>query len=160
MTVSACVSWDAAPAEGTWPAKRVVTAQGRPRELELHPAGAAPSSSNRDRLAAASRSADLGAGGAFPASHSPRPGRAFRRGGTPPSGRRLDHELTTSDWPSHVEAELHHVAVLHHVVLALHTHLAGRAGGVHRAGLDEVVEADDLGLDEALLEVGVDDACG
>ena len=58
---------------------------------------------------------------------------------------------------SHVEAELHHVAVLHHVVLALHAGLARRAGLGDRARLDQVVEGDDLGLDEALLEVGVDD---
>ena len=60
--------------------------------------------------------------------------------------------------PLHVEAELHHVAVLHHVVLALHAGLALGAGLGDRARLDQVVEGDDLGLDEALLEVGVDDA--
>src|SRR5690606_8578052 len=59
-----------------------------------------------------------------------------------------------------VEAELHHVPVLHDVVLALHAGLALRAGLGDRAGLDEVGEGDDLGLDEALLEVGVDDAGG
>src|SRR6185312_6334302 len=57
-----------------------------------------------------------------------------------------------------VEAELHHVAVLHDVVLALDASLALGAGLGDRTGLDEVVEADHLGLDEALLEVGVDDA--
>ena len=59
---------------------------------------------------------------------------------------------------SHVEAELHHVAVGHDVVLALDADLAGRLGGGHGSGGDEVVEGDDLGLDEALLEVGVNDA--
>src|SRR3954467_2647544 len=59
-----------------------------------------------------------------------------------------------------VEAELHHVAVAHDVVLALDPRLAGGAGGGHGAGGDEVVVADDLGLDEAALEVGVDDAGG
>ncbi len=57
-----------------------------------------------------------------------------------------------------VEAELDDVAVLHDVVLALHAGLALRAGLGDRAGRDQVLEADDLGLDEALLEVGVDDA--
>src|SRR6478735_11926019 len=56
-----------------------------------------------------------------------------------------------------VEAELHDVAVLHDVVLALETRLALRARLDDRARRDEVVERDDLGLDEALLEVGVDD---
>src|SRR6478735_4311169 len=55
-----------------------------------------------------------------------------------------------------VEAELHDVAVLHDVVLAFEARLALRARLDYRAGRDEVVERDDLGLDEALLEVGVD----
>ena len=38
--------------------------------------------------------------------------------------------------------------------------LPGRSGRGHRAGGDEVVEGDDLGLDEAALEVGVDDTGG
>src|SRR4051794_37737964 len=59
---------------------------------------------------------------------------------------------------SHVEAELHDVAVGHDVVLALHPHPARCLGGVHRPGLDQVVVGDDLGLDEAAPEVGVDDA--
>src|SRR4051812_16570928 len=54
---------------------------------------------------------------------------------------------------SHVEAELDHVAVGHHVVLALDPHLACRLGGRHRAGRHQVVIRDDLGLDEALLEI-------
>src|SRR5690606_33899198 len=37
-----------------------------------------------------------------------------------------------------------------------HADLARRAGGLHAPGLHEVVEGDDLGLDEAALEVGVD----
>ena len=59
-----------------------------------------------------------------------------------------------------VEAELHDVAVLHDVVLALHAGLALGARLGDRAGGDEVGERDDLGLDEAALEVGVDDARG
>ena len=57
-----------------------------------------------------------------------------------------------------VEAELHDVAVLHDVVLAFDARLAGGLGVGHRTCGDQVVEADDLGLDEAALEVGVDDA--
>src|SRR6478672_10028941 len=60
----------------------------------------------------------------------------------------------------HVEAELHDVAVGHDVVLALDADLAGGLGGVHVPRRDKVLEADDLGLDEAALEVGVDDARG
>src|SRR5690349_23004463 len=61
---------------------------------------------------------------------------------------------------SHVEAELHDVAVRHDVVLALHADPTSLLGLEHGAGSDEVVEGDDLGLDEAALEVGVDDAGG
>src|SRR4051794_21233743 len=61
---------------------------------------------------------------------------------------------------SDVEAELHHVAVLHDVVLALHADLAELLGLEHGAGCHEVVEGDDLRLDEAALEVGVDHARG
>jgi hypothetical protein len=49
---------------------------------------------------------------------------------------------------------------LHDVVLALHAGLAGGAGGLRRPGRHEVVEGDDLRLDEAALEVAVDDAGG
>src|SRR5690606_5332798 len=58
---------------------------------------------------------------------------------------------------SDVEPELDHVTVLHDVVLALHPDLARRARRGHRTGLDQVVVRDDLGLDEAALEVAVDD---
>src|SRR5262249_50029068 len=61
---------------------------------------------------------------------------------------------------SDVEAELHHVAVLHDVLLALHAGLALGAGLGDGAALDQVAEGDDLRLDEALLEVGVDDTGG
>ena len=47
---------------------------------------------------------------------------------------------------------------MHHVVLAFHADLAGGLRGGHGASLDQVVVGDDLGLDEALLEVRVDDA--
>src|SRR5262245_31311003 len=61
---------------------------------------------------------------------------------------------------SDVEPELDDVAVAHHVLLALDAHLAGGLGRGHRAGRHEVVVRHDLGLDEAALEVGVDDAGG
>src|SRR4051812_18189587 len=57
-----------------------------------------------------------------------------------------------------VEAELDHVAVLHHVVLALDAQLADVARLRPRAELEELVPVHDLGLDEAALEVTVDDA--
>lgn len=56
--------------------------------------------------------------------------------------------------------EFHHVTVLPHVVLALNAGLAFGTSLGNRAGADEVLEADDLGLDKTLLEVGVDDAGG
>src|SRR5450759_843791 len=58
----------------------------------------------------------------------------------------------------HVEAELDHVAVGHRVVLALDPGLPASAGLGDRAALDQVGVGDDLGLDEATLEVGVDHA--
>src|SRR5690554_2451671 len=79
------------------------------------------------------------------------------RGGTRPHAARRRVTLARPA-DSHVEAELHDVAVLHDVLLALHAHLALGLGLGHGAGGDEVVEGDDLGLDEAALEVGVDDA--
>src|SRR5690349_10102093 len=54
------------------------------------------------------------------------------------------------------KAELHHVAIGHDVVLALEPDLSLRPGGAHRTGRDQVLEGDHLGLDEALLEVGMD----
>ena len=56
------------------------------------------------------------------------------------------------------EPEVHHVAVLDDVLLAFEAHLAGFLGGHLAAERDEVVVGDGLGADEALLEVGVDDA--
>ena len=55
---------------------------------------------------------------------------------------------------------MHDVAVMHDIILAFEPHLAG----VARAGLavagDIVVIADGLGADEAVLEIGVNDAGG
>ena len=56
----------------------------------------------------------------------------------------------------YVEAEVDDVAILHDVVLALDADLAFLAGGGDAAGGDEVVVVDDLGADEAALEVRVD----
>src|SRR5690606_30053476 len=58
--------------------------------------------------------------------------------------------------PLHVEAELHDVAVGHDVVLALDPRLSCSTHSGDRTGLDQVLEGDHLGLDEAALEVGVD----
>src|SRR5665647_2176346 len=58
------------------------------------------------------------------------------------------------------DAKLDDVAVGHDVVLALDAGLACGAGGGDGAEGDEVVVRDDFGLDEALLEVRVDDAGG
>src|SRR5690606_36882458 len=59
---------------------------------------------------------------------------------------------------SDVEAEVHDVTVLDDVVLAFQTPLARFLGTGFAVVLDEVVVADDLGADEALLEVGMDHA--
>ena len=53
---------------------------------------------------------------------------------------------------------MHHVAVRDHILLALEPHLAGVAGAGLAAQRDIVVIGDRLGADEALLEIGVDDA--
>ena len=57
-----------------------------------------------------------------------------------------------------VEAEDHHVAVLHHVILALHAQASRLLGTLLPTEGHIVVVTDGLGLDEAALEVGVDDA--
>ncbi len=53
---------------------------------------------------------------------------------------------------------MHDVAVLHDVVLAFEPHLAGVARAGLAAAGDVIVVGDGLGADEALLEIGVDDA--
>ena len=57
---------------------------------------------------------------------------------------------------SDVEAELHHVAVLSDVVLAFDAHLAHILGCIPGTELEELATLDDLGPDEAALEVAVD----
>src|SRR5262245_40613977 len=59
-----------------------------------------------------------------------------------------------------VEAEVDDVAVLDDVVLALDAELADLAAARLAAELDEVAPVDDLGADEAALDVGVDLARG
>src|SRR5688572_17016972 len=58
---------------------------------------------------------------------------------------------------SHVEAEQQHVAVVHDVILALLPHHALLLHPLPATVRDEVGVARRLGLDEAALEVGVDD---
>ena len=57
---------------------------------------------------------------------------------------------------SDVEPEVDHVAVLDHILLALAAQQALFLGGVDAAAADHVVVGDDLGPDEAPLDVGVD----
>src|SRR5262245_32329674 len=61
---------------------------------------------------------------------------------------------------SYVEAKVHDVAVAHHVVLALDVELAVVAAARFTPEFDEIFPPDDLRLDEPLLEVGVNHACG
>src|SRR5688500_8908178 len=63
------------------------------------------------------------------------------------------HQSLASD----IELEVHHVAVAHDVLLALEPKLPGFATPRFPAERDEVLPPDDLGLDEAALEVAVDD---
>src|SRR5665811_2443602 len=70
----------------------------------------------------------------------------------PPTYGQLSNALVLD-----VEAELDHVAVRHDVILALHAHLACGLGCAHGSCSDQVVEGNNLGLDEAALEVGMDD---
>src|SRR5436190_19916402 len=58
--------------------------------------------------------------------------------------------------PLDVEAKMDHVAVAHDVVLAFDPELAGLLRALLAAARDVVVIADDLGADEAALEIGVD----
>src|SRR4051812_18780547 len=54
-----------------------------------------------------------------------------------------------------IEAEFDDVAVGHGVVLALYAHLSTRTCFGHRAGIHDVLVGNDLGLDEAAFEVGM-----
>src|SRR5574344_1988504 len=59
----------------------------------------------------------------------------------------------------YVEKEVHNVAVLHHVFLSLDSHLTGGATSGFRLEIHEIIVFDDLGTDETLFEVGVNDTC-
>ena len=54
---------------------------------------------------------------------------------------------------------MHDVTVLNNIFLALYTHLAGFANGGFASVMDVVVVLDNLGTDETLFKVGVDDTC-
>ena len=60
--------------------------------------------------------------------------------------------------PSGRKPEMHDVAVGDHVVLAFEAEPAGIARAGLAAELDVVVIGDGLGADEAVLEIGMDDA--
>ena len=57
-----------------------------------------------------------------------------------------------------IEAEMHDVAVMDDVIGAFETHLPGILGALLAAAGDEIGVGDRLGADEALLEIGMDDA--
>lgn len=63
-----------------------------------------------------------------------------------------------SDISLYVELEVHDVTVLHHVLLTLLAQLAGGTAPGLSPQLDVIIVTASLGLDEATLEVGVDDA--
>ncbi len=73
---------------------------------------------------------------------------------------RFQAGLFLAGLPLDVEAKMYNVAVLYHVVLALQAPATGVLGALFAIVLDEVVIADNLGADETLLEVSVDDAGG
>src|SRR4029077_10837083 len=62
--------------------------------------------------------------------------------------------------PLDIEPEVRDVAVLHDVLLAFEAEEAGVAAGGEGLQADEVVAGDDLGADEAALDVGMDGAGG
>src|SRR3954447_21787088 len=65
---------------------------------------------------------------------------------------------SSAPWHSYVESDVEDVSVDDLVILALDPERAEVAGLRPGAGLEELVPVDDLGPDEAALEVGVDDA--
>src|SRR3990167_6015226 len=68
--------------------------------------------------------------------------------------------LQSPELCSDVEPEVDDVPVLHHVLAPLQPVLPGLLGRDLAAECYEVVVSDDLGADEALLDVGVDGAGG
>ena len=59
---------------------------------------------------------------------------------------------------SYIESEKDDVSILDDVVLAFQPQLSGFLDVGFRAVLDEIIDSIHLGLYEALLEIGVDDA--
>jgi hypothetical protein len=70
--------------------------------------------------------------------------------------RKAAHLRMTS--PLRIKPEMHHVAVGDDIFLAFKTQLAGIARTGLAAQRDVIVIRDGLGADEALLEIGVNDA--
>src|SRR5260370_17099768 len=67
---------------------------------------------------------------------------------------------TSAFKPSHIKAEMHHVAVLDDVIGAFEPHLAGILGALLAAAGDKIGVGDGFGPDKASLEIGVDDRGG
>ena len=61
---------------------------------------------------------------------------------------------------AHIEPEMRDVPVLHHIIATLQSELPGLTRPVLTTQPHIILIAYDLRADEALLEVGVDDACG
>src|SRR5262245_51265084 len=81
-----------------------------------------------------------------------------RSRGTLLSMRTLNEAPAAREEASGREAEVQHVAVLDDVVLAFEPELAGVARPRFAVERDVIVVSDGLGADEALLEIGMDDA--
>ena len=73
---------------------------------------------------------------------------------SPATWRTIYNEFRKSD----VESEVHDVSVLHHVFFAFHAQLSGFAYGGLAAILNEIFVLDNLGADESLFKVGVDNS--
>ena len=97
---------------------------------------------------------EFASAGAFDAYRAD-PRRAAARG-APRDERSPDERCSPSRTSLRREPHGDHVAVGHRVVAALEAQRAAVARAGVAAGVDERVPADDLGADEALLDVGVD----
>src|SRR5207248_7268208 len=80
-----------------------------------------------------------------------------RRPPTPPTP---PPHATAKPWVLDVEPDLEDVAVLDLIVLAFYPKSPALLGLLPRADLDELLVGDDLGADEAPLQVGVDHTRG
>src|SRR6185295_4389833 len=97
---------------------------------------------------------------------------SMRTRNSPPAARAVSHATSAvrapprckspvgegANRPLYIEAEMRGVVVAHHVLFAFDGQLGRRPAGGFRAQLHQVLPPDDLGLDEAFFEVGVDDA--